>query len=146
MPRSVSHNLARACLLAALLTLVVALLVPGAALGAAGSVESGGSLSELQQKAEEPETEATPTTATSATSETETGEAKNSDKTLLVVLGAAVLLLSGITFVIVRDARRVAPAGETDMLERRPSADRAIRHRKRRAKAKAAKAQRKRNR
>ncbi|HEY1832884.1 MAG TPA: hypothetical protein VGG08_00495 [Solirubrobacteraceae bacterium] len=145
MPRSASHNLARAWLLAAVLTLAATLFVPGAAFAAAGSIEGGSSFSELQQKAEEPETETTPT-STSATSESETGEAKNSDKTLLVVLGAAVVLLSGITFVIVRDARRVAPAGEADIGDRRSGADRVVRQQRRRAKAKAAKAQRKRNR
>jgi hypothetical protein len=143
MGRSASKTLAWTCLL---LALMAALLMPGAALAAGESVEGGSSLSELQQKAEEPETETT-TTATTATSEGETGEPKNSDKTLVLVLGAAVVLLSAITFVIVRDARRVAPAAEADMVgERRASADRMVRHQKRRAKAKAAKAQRKRNR
>jgi hypothetical protein len=142
MGRSASKTLAWACLL---LALAAMLLMPGAALAAGESVEGGSSLSELQQKAEEPETETT-TTATSATSGGETGEPKNNDKTLVLVLGAAVVLLSAITFVIVRDARRVAPAGDADVTERRSGADRAIRQQRRRAKAKAAKAQRKRNR
>ena len=67
---------------------------------------------------------------------------------ILLALVAAVVLLSGIAFVIVRDARRVAPATEADLLDAEArsnhNAGRALR--KRRAKAKAARQQRKRNR
>jgi hypothetical protein len=52
-------------------------------------------------------------------------------------------LLAGVAFFIVRDSRRVAPAGDGLAGSSR---DRAVRLRKRRAKAKAARRQRKRNR
>jgi hypothetical protein len=55
-----------------------------------------------------------------------------------------VLLLGGIAYLIVRDARNVAPVG--DGLVGGTRQDRASRQRKRRAKAKAARQQRKRNR
>ena len=47
---------------------------------------------------------------------------------------------------IVRDARRVAPAGAEDIGEGSAGHDPAAQHRKRRAKAKAARQQRKKNR
>jgi hypothetical protein len=130
-------------IVAALLAAV--LLSLGAATGAgAASVEGGNAFNELSQKAQE-ETTSTATTAT-----TGVGTAKqptNNNKTILIGIGAAVLLLLAIGYVIVRDARRVAPAGdEGEVLERRSARDLAVRQRKRRAKAKAAKAQRKRNR
>ena len=57
------------------------------------------------------------------------------------------MLLSGIAFVIARDARRVAPATDADLAEARVRRrDPAVTLRKRRAKAKAARQQRKRNR
>jgi hypothetical protein len=56
------------------------------------------------------------------------------------------VLLLAIGWVIVRDARRVAPAGEADLLDRGSARDTAARMRKRRAKARAARQQRKRNR
>jgi hypothetical protein len=58
---------------------------------------------------------------------------------------AAGLLLSVIAFVIVRDARRIAPVTEAE-LSGRSARDQAARMRQRRAKAKAARRQRKRNR
>jgi hypothetical protein len=59
---------------------------------------------------------------------------------------AAVLLLIGIAFVIVRDARKVAPAGDPQLSAGVASSNWAAKQRKRRAKAKAARQQRKRNR
>ena len=58
------------------------------------------------------------------------------------------MLLVGIAFVIVRDARRVAPAGRDSISDREARAETrsGVRQRKRRAKAKAARQQRKRNR
>jgi len=129
---------ARMCVaaLAALLTLSVA--VPGSALAV---LESGGS---LQQRVEsEPETTSTPTTTVPTSSSSTSG---NSHTTILLAMGAAVLLLSGIAFVIVRDARRVAPATEAELDGGRGPRDTAVMMRKRRAKAKAARQQRKRNR
>jgi hypothetical protein len=132
-----------ACLLATALVLLSATVGAAAALGAE-SVEGGGAFSELNQRAQESSTETT-TTATTATVAS-TSEPKTNDGTLLIILGVAVVLLSGIGFVIVRDARRVAPATDANMLERNVSADRAIRQKKRREKAKAARKQRKRTR
>ena len=65
---------------------------------------------------------------------------------ILLAGAAAALLLAGIAFVIVRDARRFAPANDADVIEARSAHDTAVRLRKRRAKAKAARQQRKRNR
>ena len=71
----------------------------------------------------------------------------NSQKTILIAIVAAVVLLSGIAFVIARDARRVAPATDADLGRRTVRGrDPAVTMRKRRAKAKAARQQRKRNR
>jgi hypothetical protein len=108
------------------------------ALGA--GFEGNGALSELSQGGGE--TTQTQTTANTTT----TTEASNSKSVILIALGAAVVLLSGIAYVIVRDARRVAPAGDEDLLERRSGRDPAVTLAKRRAKAKAARRQRKRNR
>ena len=58
----------------------------------------------------------------------------------------AVALLVAIAYVIVRDARRMAPAGDPQVAEARSAHDSAATLRKRRAKAKAARQQRKRNR
>jgi hypothetical protein len=107
----------------------------------AASFEGGGALNELTQGG----SESTPT-QTTTTPNTGTTEASNSKGLILIALGAAVLLLSGIAYVIVRDARRVAPAGDEDLLERRSARDQAVTLAKRRAKAKAARRQRRRNR
>jgi beta-lactamase regulating signal transducer with metallopeptidase domain len=114
------------------------LLAPGAL---AASLGGGNAFSELTQGQQE-STTTTPKTTTSTTST----EPTNSQTVILLALGAAVLLLSVIAFVIVRDARRVAPAGDGDSLERGSARDSAARVRRRRAKAKAARQQRKRNR
>jgi hypothetical protein len=103
---------------------------------------SGGS--SFQQELTEGQAETTPT-QTTATSATESSSS-NSSTVIVIALGAAVLLLVGIAFVIVRDARRVAPAGDGLLTERSATRDSAAQIRKRRAKAKAARRQRKRNR
>ena len=78
---------------------------------------------------------------------THSAETSGNSSTLLFVGSAvAVVLLGGVAFVIVRDARRVAPAGDTDVIEARARSDSAARVRRRRAQAKAARRQRKRNR
>jgi hypothetical protein len=130
-----------AATLAALVLVCAALVVPAGAL-AAESLEGRNSFNELSEKANQ---ETTPTETTS-TKKTEETESHNSSKTILIAAGAAIVLLSAIGFVIVRDARRVAPAGAEDIGEGRRGHDPAARHRKRRAKAKAAKQQRKKNR
>ncbi len=95
--------------------------------------------------AETPEETTTATTSTTSTSSTESSTT-NDQKTILIAIVAAVILLSGIAFVIVRDARRwprrptpISPKGVR-------AATRPSTLRKRRAKAKAARQQRKRNR
>jgi len=117
------------------------LLAPAGA--AASSIEGGNSFSELSQKAQEEEPRSTSKTSTTST---ESSESHNSSKTLLVGLGAAVVLLLAIGVVIVRDARHVAPAGAEDFTEGKRASDRVARRRNRRAKAKAARRQRKKNR
>lgn len=107
-------------------------------------VSGGNSLQELAETPEE-STATTSTTSTAANSSTST--TSNSQKTILIAIAAAVILLSGIAFVIARDARRVAPATDADLAEARSgSRDPAVVLRKRRARAKAARQQRKRNR
>jgi len=89
----------------------------------------------------------TSTTATTATTETtKESEPHNSRSVILVIAGAAVLLLSGVAFVIVRDARKMAPASEVEFAEGSTPRHTEAALRKRRAKAKAARQQRKRNR
>ena len=139
--RPVSLNLRpRACALclAAVLALAAAgTVVPGAL---AANLGNGGALSQLTEG--EPEETKTSTTSTSTSS----SEPTNNHTVILLALAAAVLLLSGIAFVIVRDARRVAPATEREMIQGSSASDTAVQLRKRRAKAKAARKQRKRNR
>jgi hypothetical protein len=65
---------------------------------------------------------------------------------VIIAVAAAVALLVAIAFVIVRDARRVAPAGDGPLNEARAARDTAVALRKRREKAKAARRQRKRTR
>ncbi len=86
----------------------------------------------------EPSTEESPTA--SATSSSESG----SGSTIVIVGIAAVVLLGGISFLIVKDARKVAP--EPESVGGGLSEAKAAQMRKRRAKAKAARRQRKRNR
>jgi hypothetical protein len=114
--------------------------------GAAGTESAGGGLgsseafSNLTHKAEEAEEE--PTTQAVSTS-TSSGSISSSVLVPIFVVGGA--LLAGIAFLIVRDARNVAPAGD-GLGGAGSSQDRAAAMRKRRAKAKAARRQRKRNR
>lgn len=102
---------------------------------------NGSAFNELSQGGQE----TTPTTQTETTAPTTTSTS-NSKKTVLIIIGVAVVLLSGIGYVIVRDARRMAPAGDPQVAEARTARDSAATLRKRRAKAKAARRQRKRNR
>jgi hypothetical protein len=102
----------------------------------------GGALSELTEGA--PEETKTSTTAT--TTSTSSSEPTNSHTVILLVVAAAIVLLSGIAFAIVRDARRVAPATEQEMIQGSSASETAARLRRRREKAKAARKQRKRNR
>jgi beta-lactamase regulating signal transducer with metallopeptidase domain len=139
--RSSRRLLARApALWLAVALALVAAPVPAAI---AAGFNEGQALNKLTE-GQETETSTTSTTATT----TKSPESSTTSSTILiVVVGAAVVLLSGVAFVIIRDARRVAPATDVDFAQGSSSA----RHteaalRRRRAKAKAARRQRKRNR
>jgi beta-lactamase regulating signal transducer with metallopeptidase domain len=127
--------------LGCLVALAVCALTSPAALAATPA--SGNAFSELT----EGHSEATKTAPTSTASHVSSSEpATNSQTVIILALVAAVLLLVGIAFVIARDARKVAPAGDPELTAGMASRDWAARQRKRRAKAKAARQQRKRNR
>ena len=129
-----SRRLASLCVCA---ILALAFAAPATTLAAIGG---SGAFSELT----EGQTETTPTQTTATTSVESTS---NSKGTILLAIGAAVLLLGGIAFMIVRDARNVAPAGDGLLGGGGSGAQRdtAAMMRKRRAKAKAARQQRKQN-
>jgi hypothetical protein len=121
---------------------VMTLACAGAVVPVAASAALGGNafneLAEGQQ-----ETTTTNTTTTAASTESSSG---SNSTVIAIAIVAAVVLLAGIVFVIVRDARKVAPAGDGLLGEGRGARDSAARLRKRRARAKAARQQRKRNR
>jgi hypothetical protein len=121
-----------------------ALLALGAAAVHATTAMSAGLNNPLGELSER-ESATTPT-KTATTASTETSSSSNSSKVVVLALVAAVALLVGIAFVIVRDARRVAPVTDAELTEGGPARDSAARLRRRRAKAKAARRQRKRNR
>ena len=108
---------------------------------ALAAAPEGQALQELTEGGQE----ATPTT-TSTTATTSTEPTGNSHTTILLAALAAIVLLCAIGFVIARDARRVAPATDAELADARSSRDPAVALRRRRAKAKAARQQRKRNR
>jgi hypothetical protein len=95
--------------------------------------------------AAEEQTTTNTTTSTTASSSSSSSSGASTGTVLVLGVGAAVLLLGGIAFVIMRDARSVAPVGDGPVTGR-PARDPAVTMRKRRAKAKAARRQRKRNR
>ena len=107
------------------------------------NLREGGAFSELAGKAQQ---ETTPTRRTASTASTESTSSSNSTTLIVLATGVAIVLLVGIGYLIFRDARKVAPAGDAQLAEvsgaRRP----ATRLHKRRAQAKAARRQRKRNR
>jgi hypothetical protein len=107
------------------------------------SASLGGSNSFNELTKSEPEA---PRTQTVSGQTSETSGTSNSKVLLLVGGAAAVALLGGIAFAIMRDARRVAPAGDAQLAEARSRSNAATRVRRRRAQAKAARHHRKRNR
>jgi hypothetical protein len=125
---------------------VAALALTGAAAPVAmaetATAGGGNAFSELTKGGQE----TTPTTTTATTASTESTSSSNSSKVVLLALVAAVALLVAIAFVIVRDARRVAPADDGQLTSGSSARDTAAQMRKRRAKAKAARQQRKRTR
>ena len=127
------------------LLVFVALLLPSLCVGASGATAAGlgGSNSFNELTKGQPETT---TTQQSSTQAAESSRPSNSRTLLLAGGAAAVVLLCGIALAVVRDARRVAPAGDVQLTEARSRSDAAARVRRRRAQAKAARRQRKRNR
>jgi len=124
------------------LALVLALAASIAPPALSASLGNSSALNRLTEEAP-----ATTTTATTSTTAASRGKSSsNSQRVILLATLAAVLLLVGIAFVIIRDARRLAPAGDLELAERSTEHDTAVKLRKRRAKAKAARQQRKRNR
>ncbi len=135
-PHRTSPILAWVCAAAAI---GAALSLPSAAVAAEGA---GGS--SFQQELVAPPQETTTTAANTTASGQESSSSGTSSTLTIVAIGAGGLLLAGIAFVIVRDARSVAPVVEsaTSGGSRNPQA----RLRKRRAKAKIARQHRKKNR
>jgi hypothetical protein len=131
---------ARASVVLALLTLVLAL-APASPAVAAG-FEGAGALNNLTEGSSE-EAEA-PTKAASKGTATENSGKSSTVVTFVIVLGG--VLLAGIAFVIMRDARKWAPTGDAELVEGGPAGHSPAAMQKRRAKAKAARRQRKRNR
>jgi hypothetical protein len=129
-----------------LLCAILVLALAGAAAPASSSaaVEQGTGLGENELSKQAQEEAATETTATKASTESSTST--KSQGVVLGLIGAAIVVLIGVAFVIVRDARKVAPAGDGPLAESRSPGNSANRMRKRRARAKAARQQRKRNR
>jgi hypothetical protein len=113
---------------------------PGCAGIRAGFGGSGALGNLTEGSAEEQATTAT----TSTTASTESENHKSSSVTAALIAVGLVLLL-GVAFVIVRDARRWAPAADGELAETASGHSQAALQ-KRRAKAKAARRQRKRNR
>lgn len=114
--------------------------------GATPEGSNGRAFNELSQGGQ-PETTQTHTQAqTTETNGTTTSSTTNSKKTVIIIVIAALILLVAIGYVIVRDARSMAPAGDPQAAEARSAHDSAAALRRRRAKAKAARQQRKRNR
>ncbi|HYM54484.1 MAG TPA: hypothetical protein VES97_03920 [Solirubrobacteraceae bacterium] len=139
----------RAAACSACVALVLALacsIAPAAFSAKSGEGSAFGELTKGQSETTTPTpAPATPTKGRTTTNEVTT-EATNSRTLIILGIVAAVLLLSAIVFVIARDARRMAPAGDPDLIERSSAREQAVKLQKRRAKAKAARRQRRRNR
>jgi hypothetical protein len=134
------HRVVSLCLLA--VVLAVALAALGAPVAESASLGGNNALGELTQGG----TETTTPTQTTTNASTESTSTSKSITVVILGIGAAIVVLAGIAFVIVRDARRMAPAGESQLATGGSARDQAARMRQRRAKAKAARRQRKRNR
>ncbi|HEV3318240.1 MAG TPA: hypothetical protein VG053_00715 [Solirubrobacteraceae bacterium] len=142
--RPTSRAKIRLCCLCTIAALIPAGACAPAAVGA--SAGSGGAFNELTQGGQEASTATTPTTTTKESTSTATSSS-NTSSVLLLGLIAAGALIAGIAFMILRDAHRVAPVPDGQVTAAgRPARDVAATMRKRRAKAKAARRQRKRNR
>jgi hypothetical protein len=131
---TMTSNRRAALALCAVLALACSACLPavaGAELSAAGGIQEYVNKAQQQQ-----ETSATTTAVTSATETAKSSSISSSLVILAVVVGG--LLLGGIAFVIVRDARSVAPVTESSGPGRGGANDPAVQLRRRRAKAKAA--------
>jgi len=123
--------------------LVALALAFGATPAAMSASLEGGAFNELSNRANR---ETTPTQTTTTAASTESTSSYNSGTLIVLASVVAVVLLAGIAFAILRDAHKVAPAGDAQLAEATASRRPVTRFRKRRARAKAAKRQRKRNR
>lgn len=144
-PRSPRRRAASLCLCTAFALSLAGAAAPlalAASVEGGTSVEGGSAFNELAQGAQE----TTPTTTTTSTTATETTTNSDTVTVIALSLGAAALLIGGIAFAILRDARKVAPAGDVRLAEAGAARDSTQRLHKRRAKARAARQQRKRNR
>jgi hypothetical protein len=115
----------------------------------AASTSGGNAFSELTEGGKEAgsSTATTASTASTESSASSTASNSNTGTVLLLALVAGAALIGGIAFMILRDAHRVAPVPDGQVTGAGRSArDPAATMRKRRAKAKAARRQRKRNR
>jgi hypothetical protein len=127
--------------------LVGLVLAAGFPAGVAAAPTGGGNAFNELAGGGQPETATTPTTKapTKSTASTETTSGSSTKTVLILGFVAAGVVLVGIAFVIMRDARKVAPVGDGPV-GGGSARDPAARLRKRRAQAKAARQQRKRNR
>ncbi len=141
MPTAVASRRTLAALVA-----TFALLCAAAPQAFAGVSLGSGNLAE--QAESESSSSSPSSTSTTGTKESKEAETTNSNHTLFIGIAVAVVLLGGIGFVIVRDARRRAPVSDaaTDAAVERSHLDHQSQLRRKRARAKAARQQRKRNR
>jgi hypothetical protein len=130
----------RACACVLLVLCLVAAGAPLAWSATGSSASEGQAFSELSKAGQEETTQTQKTETTTSTT-----PVSNSKKTVIIIIVAAVALLVAIAYVIVRDARNVAPSADPQVAEARSAHDAAATLRKRRAKAKAARRQRKQN-
>ncbi|GEM_PF-859039 len=137
-----SHRLASLC---GLCTVLLLLALTGVCAPAAMSASLGGGSALSELTGGQPETETRPTQTTATTASSESTSNSNSGTVLLLSGAAAAALIIGIVYVILRDARKVAPAGDGLLGNSGSGQDTAAMMRKRRAKAKAARRQRKQN-
>jgi uncharacterized protein HemX len=122
-----------------LLALAAAPAVPAASL-------DEGAANELRSKAQQETTPTNTTPTTASTASTESTSSSNAGTLIVLATAVAIVLLVGIGYLIFRDARKVAPAGDAQLAEATGARRAATRLHKRRAQAKAARRQRKRNR
>jgi hypothetical protein len=140
-----SYSACRLCCLCAIFALIPAGMCAPVAMAAGGG--NGDSFNELTEGGKEETSPAEATTSTGSTEPLSSSSSSSLSTVMLVGLIAAGGLIAGIAFLIMRDARSVAPVPEGQVTGvARSGRDPAATMRRRRAKAKAARRQRKRNR